>query len=59
MKAVVLKNVTNVMDIKLEEIEKPKCVKGFLVIKILGFGMNHSELILRTKEISATEKTKS
>ncbi len=53
MKALVLKDVTNSDDIVLKEIKKPRAEKGFAVVKILGFGMNHSELILRTSEIRA------
>lgn len=53
MKAVVLKDITNSDDIVLENIEKPKAQKGWPLVKILGFGMNHSELVLRVNEIRA------
>lgn len=53
MKAVVLDKITNSDDIVLSEIEKPKAKKGSVVVKVLGFGLNHSELILRTNEIEA------
>ena len=53
MKAVVLKDVTNSDDIVLEELEMPKACKGWVLIKILAFGMNHSELVLRVNEIRA------
>jgi NADPH:quinone reductase-like Zn-dependent oxidoreductase len=53
MKAVVLNKITNSDDIVLSEIKKPKAKKGWILIKILGFGLNHSELILRTNEIDA------
>ena len=53
MKAVVLDKITNSDDIVLSEIEKPKAKKGWIVVKVLGFGLNHSELILRTNEINA------
>ncbi|MBR1925904.1 MAG: zinc-binding dehydrogenase [Clostridia bacterium] len=51
MKAVVLTKITNSDDIFLSEIEKPKAKKGWVVVKVLGFGLNHSELILRKNEI--------
>ena len=53
VKAVLLDKVTNSDDIVLSEIEKPKAKKGWIVVKVLGFGLNHSELILRTNEINA------
>jgi len=53
MKAVVLKDVTNSDDIVLAEIEKPSAAKGWVLVKILSFGMNHSELVLRVNEIRA------
>ena len=53
MKAVVLKDVTNSDDIVLEELETPKAKKGWILVKILAFGMNHSELVLRVNEIRA------
>ncbi len=51
MKAVILNDVTNSDDIVLEEIERPKARKGWVLVKILAFGMNHSELVLRVNEI--------
>lgn len=53
MKAVVLRDITNSDDIVLEEIEIPKARKGWVLVKILAFGMNHSELVLRVNEIRA------
>ena len=53
MKAVVLRGVTNSDDIRLEEIEKPTARKGWALVKITGFGLNHSELVLRVDEIRA------
>lgn len=53
MKAVVFKDITNSDDITLIDIEKPKARKGWPLVKILGFGMNHSELVLRVNEIRA------
>ncbi len=53
MKAVVLRDITNSDDIVLEELEIPKARKGWVLVKILAFGMNHSELVLRVNEIRA------
>ena len=53
MKAVVLRDITNSDDIVLEEIEMPKAGKGWVLVKIIAFGMNHSELVLRVNEIRA------
>ena len=53
MKAVVLRDVTNSDDIVLEELEKPQVRKGWVLVKLLAFGMNHSELVLRVNEIRA------
>lgn len=54
MKALVMNSVTNSDDIVLSEIEKPGAVKGWPLVRIAGFGMNHSELVLRTSEIRAS-----
>lgn len=53
MKAVVLRDITNSDDIVLEELEVPKARTGWVLVKILAFGMNHSELVLRVNEIRA------
>ncbi|MCR5349853.1 MAG: zinc-binding dehydrogenase [Acholeplasmatales bacterium] len=53
MKAVVLNDITNSDDIIITDIDMPKAQKGWPLIKILGFGMNHSELLLRVNEIRA------
>lgn len=53
MKAVVLRDITNSDDIVLEEIIRPKARKGWVLVKIAGLGLNHSELVLRVNEIRA------
>ena len=53
MKAVVLNGVTAAEDIKITEIEKPVARPGWVVVKVMAFGMNHSEQILRLDEIRA------
>ena len=53
MKAVVLNGVTPAEQIALSEVEIPKVRPGWALIKVRGFGMNHSEQILRLHEIEA------
>lgn len=53
MKAVVLRGVTAAEDIEISEIEMPKARPGWVVVKVMAFGMNHSEQILRLDEIRA------
>lgn len=53
MKAVVLSGVTAAEDIEICEIEKPVVRPGWVVVKVMAFGMNHSEQILRLNEIRA------
>ena len=51
MKAIVLSDVTRVDDIDFKEVDIPKVVPGWVLIKVKAFGMNHSEVILRNEEI--------
>ncbi len=51
MKAIVLSDVTRVDEIDLKEVDIPKVVPGWVLIKVKAFGMNHSEVILRNEEI--------
>jgi NADPH:quinone reductase-like Zn-dependent oxidoreductase len=53
MKAVVLTAVTAAKDVALSDVEIPKARKGWVLVKVKAFGMNHSEQILRQSEISA------
>lgn len=53
MKAVILKGVTPAAEVTLSEAEIPKAKPGWVVIKVRGFGMNHSEQVLRLHEIEA------
>ena len=53
MKAVVLHGVTKAEDITISEIEMPRAIPGWVVVKVMAFGMNHSEQILRLNEIRA------
>jgi len=53
MKAVVLSGITEAANIKLTEYPVPKVKPGWVLVKIKAFGLNHSEKILRLKEIQA------
>lgn len=53
MKAVVLNSVTPAEQVVLSNVEIPKARSGWVLVKVRGFGMNHSEQILRLHEIEA------
>ncbi|MBQ9262771.1 MAG: alcohol dehydrogenase catalytic domain-containing protein, partial [Clostridia bacterium] len=53
MKAVVLTGITPAEQVKLREVDLPQVKPGWVLVKIHGFGMNHSEQILRLSEIEA------
>lgn len=53
MKAVVLDKITEAKDITLTELPVPDVKPGWVLVKVRGFGMNHSEQILRHGEIEA------
>ena len=53
MKAVVLTGITPAEQVKLREVDIPQVKPGWVLMKIHGFGMNHSEQILRLSEIEA------
>lgn len=53
MKAVVLNRITKAEEIVLSEVEMPKAIPGWVIVKIKAFGLNHSEQILRLDEIRA------
>lgn len=53
MKAVVLKGVTPAEQVTLCETGIPKVRPGWVLVRVRGFGMNHSEQILRLHEIDA------
>lgn len=50
MKAVVLEDVCNLEDLKVSNIPIPKIKDGWVLVKVLGFGINRSELILCESE---------
>lgn len=51
MKAVKLYRSCEAKDIKIEDVEKPKAKENWVVVKIMAFGMNHSEALFRQFEI--------
>lgn len=53
MRAVVLHGVTPAKQVVLSEVEIPNIRPGWVLIKVRGFGMNHSEQILRLHEMEA------
>ena len=53
MKAVLIDRVTYAQEIKLQEVPIPEVKPGWVLVKVEAFGLNHSEQILRLKEIEA------
>ena len=53
MRAVLLDKPTAARDIILRQVPIPQVRPGWVLVKIRGFGLNHSEQILRLQEISA------
>ncbi|MBQ9159432.1 MAG: zinc-binding dehydrogenase [Erysipelotrichaceae bacterium] len=53
MKAVVIDKVTKAEDVILSEAAIPETRPGWVLIKVKGFGLNHSEQLLRLSEINA------
>ena len=51
MKAVVLDRVTEARDVVLPEVPVPAPRPGWVLVKVMAFGLNHSEQILRRYEI--------
>ncbi|WP_407379804.1 zinc-binding dehydrogenase [Methanobrevibacter sp.] len=50
MKAVVLENTCKAQDLKVSEVNIPKVRDDWVLVKVLGFGINRSEVILRDYE---------
>ena len=51
MKALVLESSVSVEDLKLSDIEIPKVKDDWVLVKVMAFGMNHSEALFRQFEI--------
>lgn len=51
MKAVLLNGITPAQEVALSEAGIPEVRPGWVLIKVKGFGLNHSEKILRLQEI--------
>lgn len=52
MKAVVLKGITPLEDVKLDELPIPAVKPGWALVLMKGRGLNHSERVLRIEEIA-------
>lgn len=53
MKAVSISGITPAERVTLTEVPMPEVRPGWVLVKVMGFGMNHSEQILRLSEIEA------
>lgn len=53
MKALRLDKSTAVEDLALSEVEIPKVKSGWVLIKVMAFGLNHSEVSFRLSEIDS------
>ncbi|MBQ9212060.1 MAG: zinc-binding dehydrogenase [Clostridia bacterium] len=53
MKAVQIEKVTPAEDVVLSDLPMPQVKADWVLVKVHGFGMNHSEQILRLSEIEA------
>ena len=53
MKAIQIEKVTPAEDVVLSDLPMPQVKAGWVLVKVHGFGMNHSEQILRLSEIEA------
>lgn len=53
MKAVVLDGITPARDLAFSEYPLPQVRPGWVLVKIRAFGLNHSEKLLRLREIAA------
>lgn len=51
MNALLIDRPTFGRDVTLTEVQIPEPMPGWVLVRVRGFGMNHSELILRTSEI--------
>lgn len=52
MKALVIDSVTPASQARLSEVRVPEVAPGWTLVKVRGFGLNHSEQILRLEEIA-------
>lgn len=51
MRAVILNKVTDANNIEISECKIPNVKPGWVLVQVKGFGLNHSEQILRREEI--------
>lgn len=50
MKAIVLENTCRAQDLKVSELDMPQVKDDWVLVKVIGFGINRSEVILRDYE---------
>ncbi len=53
MKACILNHSCEARDLKLTDIEMPKVKDDWVLVKVMAFGMNHSEVLFRKFEIDS------
>lgn len=54
MKAVVIDKICSAEELRVKDIEIPKVKSGWVLVKIMAFGINRSEIMFRSKEAEAT-----
>ena len=53
MKAVVIDKICNAEELTVKDIEIPKVKSGWVLVKVMAFGINRSEIMFRSKEAEA------
>lgn len=53
MRAVILQGTCEPREMKVTQLDKPKIKPGWVLVKVMAFGLNHSEIILRKYEVDA------
>ena len=53
MKALVINGITPADKVKLDEVRVPEAKPGWVLVRVCGFGLNHSEQVLRLGEVEA------
>ena len=53
MKAVVIDKICNAEELTVKDIEIPKVKLGWVLVKVMAFGINRSEIMFRSKEAEA------
>lgn len=53
MKAVVIDKICSAEELRVKDIEIPKVKSGWVLVKVMAFGINRSEIMFRSKEAEA------